>query len=128
MNPSYKPGHLVLTKQEIMQQFDIAIQRLQKSPGNFRFVKEMQLIKFLISRTGADKFPYYWMEINKIFQAVTTLNDLRQDAMENPKITPLAKLAEVQLQQAIVTIPPQQKVHSEFDAIKELQKVRARLQ
>lgn len=128
MSPSFKPGDLVLSKQEILNQFDVAIARLQKSPGNFRFTKELQIVKFMVGRTSAEKFPYYWMEIKKIFDAVTTLNETRREAAEHPKMAPLAKFAELELQRTIITVPvPKPQLNTELDFIKQAQRVREKI-
>ena len=122
INQSYNPSRLVLSKAEILAEFDRAIMRVSKSPGNLRFSTELKLVKRIVSWTSEEKFPYYWQEIKKIFDAVTTLNDLRLDSQSNPKIKPLVEIARENLQRAIVTVP---KVNSEYDAMKVLARAKA---
>ena len=123
-SPSYNPERLVLSKREILDHFDRAIERLKKSPNNWRFTKELQLVKFLVSKTPEQNFPYYWMEINKIFDAVRTENQLRLDGQQNPKILPLAEIAKRKVSETILTVPA---IH-EFDAIKMISEVKKSLQ
>lgn len=117
----YEPDELVLSKKEILAQFDIAIERLSKNRmGNIKFIAELKAVKAMVSWTSEQKFPYYWLEIMKIIDAVRSLNELRKGSMQNKKIGPLVALAEQQLQNAISTVPV-----SDLDAQHILAKIKA---
>ncbi len=109
---SNDPDALCLSKREILDQFDVAINRLKKNPiGNVKFIAELKAVKLMVSFTDEAKFPYYWMEIMKIIDSIRTLNELRKDGKENPNIKLLAENAQKHVEATIMDIPkPREKV------------------
>lgn len=97
---AYEPDTLRLSKKEILAQFDIAIARLGKNlRGNWKFIGELKGIKALIALTPEANFPYYWLEIMKIFDSIRTLNELRG----TPQMKMLADIQETKVAEVIST-------------------------
>ena len=103
---AYEPDQLRLSKREIIEQFNIAERRLAKDKlHNLKFIGELKAIKALIAWTSEEKFPYYWLEIMRIFDAIRTLNELRG----TPNTKQLADIQEQKVAEAIITIPGEKK-------------------
>ncbi len=99
---AYEPDQLRLSKKEILEQFDIAIERLSHNRReNFKFIAELKAVKLMIGFTNEAKFPYFWIEIMKIIDSIRTLNELRGD----PSVKKLAAIQEQKVTEAILEVP-----------------------
>jgi hypothetical protein len=107
-------SEFTLTKREIAEHFDLAIQRLMKNKTeNWKFIVKLKAIKAMVMFEDAAKFPYYWTVINGIFDSINAAIVLKRDGESNPNI---AKLAEIQKQKVVENIlaaPPNTKSLSE---------------